>query len=179
MSCQNSCVPADILVFQYLMTASRFNQYFLNHNKMQNVIHDSDVSLVLIILFCVFFLISLCSGTNLHSCIVMFHVHIYQHHSYMTINRNSPESLKISVLQNVCIQCFINCLPQIVILSHHDQLAFDIRPRCWPRLPSWLVNFEHPQSTYLLNVQRFLIMTQWITLQYLSIMVSFMCTVGY
>ena len=58
-----------------------------------------------------------------------------------------------------------------VMLSLHGQLVLDIWTRCWPRVLKltclWLVNFQHPRSTSLLNIQHYMLLTQWITLQYI------------
>ena len=58
------------------------------------------------------------------------------------------------------------------MVSLHDQLALDIRPRCWPRVLKLtrprLIHFEHPRSTSVLNIQHYLIMIQWIALQHLA-----------
>ena len=76
--------------------------------------------------------------------------------------------------RQVCNRRFIACLQlktweNRVILSRHDQVALDIRPRCWLRVLKLtrlrLISFEHPQSTSRSNIQSYLIMTQWITLQ--------------
>ena len=79
---------------------------------------------------------------------------------------NANETVAIDVLVVVYNKTWENR----VMLSLHGQLMLDIRPRCWLRMLKLtrlrLVNFYHPQSTSLPNIQHYLIMTRWITLQY-------------
>ena len=77
---------------------------------------------------------------------------------------NANETVAIDVLVVVYNKTWENR----VMLSLHGQLVLDIRPRCWLRMLKLtrlrLVNFYHPQSTSLPNIQHYLIMTRWITL---------------
>ena len=90
---------------------------------------------------------------------------------------NANETVAIDILVVVYNKTWENR----VMLTLHGQLVLDIRPRCWLRMLKLtrlrLVNFYHPQSTSLPNIQHYLIMTRWITLQYLLalILVSAAC----
>ena len=81
---------------------------------------------------------------------------------------NANETVAIDVLVVVYNKTWENR----VMLSLHGQLVLDIRPRCWLRMLKFtrlrLVNFYHPQSTSLPNIQHYLIMTRWITLHYFN-----------
>ena len=59
MSYQNSHVPADILPFLSILSQLNGLMILINRYKTQNVTHNNDVFLVLIVLFCVFFFVLL------------------------------------------------------------------------------------------------------------------------
>ena len=154
---EQSCTSSYPKVFPYPTVASRFNQYFINHYMKQNVFHISLLIIdLLIVLPRVFFLISL----NMFACQFLFAFYYFHMHACQC---------------NGCNQRFSGCLldktwENQVMLFLHGQLALDIRPRCWPRVLKLtclqLVNFEHPLLTSLLNIQCYLIMTQWITFEH-------------
>ena len=98
---------------------------------------------------------------------VLFRRAMWAHQFTVTLTcTNANETVAIDVLVVVYNKTWENR----VMLSLHGQLVLDIRPRCWLRMLKLtrlrLVNFYHPQSTSLPNIQHYLIMTRWITLQY-------------
>ena len=98
---------------------------------------------------------------------VLFRRAMWAHQFMVTLTcTNGNETVAIDVLVVVYNKTWENR----VMLSLHGQLVLDIRPRCWLRMLKLtrlrLVNFYHPQSTSLPNIQHYLIMTRWITLQY-------------
>ena len=98
---------------------------------------------------------------------VLFRCAMWPHQFTVTLTcTNANETVAIDVLVVVYNKTWENR----VMLSLHGQLVLDIRPRCWLRMLKLtrlrLVNFYHPQSTSLPNIQHYLIMTRWITLQY-------------
>ena len=98
---------------------------------------------------------------------VLFRRVVWAHQFTVTLTcTNANETVAIDVLVVVYNKTWENR----VMLSLHGQLVLDIRPRCWLRMLKLtrlrLVNFYHPQSTSLPNIQHYLIMTRWITLQY-------------
>ena len=98
---------------------------------------------------------------------VLFRRAIWAHQFTVTLTcTNANETVAIHVLVVVYNKTWENR----VMLTLHGQLVLDIRPRCWLRMLKLtrlrLVNFYHPQSTSLPNIQHYLIMTRWITLQY-------------
>ena len=97
---------------------------------------------------------------------VLFRSAVWAHQFTVTLTcTNANETVAIDVLVVVYNKTWENR----VMLSLHGQLVLDIRPRCWLRMLKLtrlrLVNFYHPQSTSLPNIQHYLIMTRWITLQ--------------
>ena len=98
------------------ISTSWFNQYFINHCKVQNVLHIFLVDL-LIILPWVFFFVSQCPCTNLQFTHCYFHMHACQ--------RNSCNQRFSGLRQNVGESGY-------AISSCHGQLALDNRPWCWP-----------------------------------------------
>ena len=99
---------------------------------------------------------------------VLFRRAMWAHQFTVTLTcTNANETVAIDVLVVVYNKTWENR----VMLSLHGQLVLDIRPRCWLRMLKLtrlrLVNFYHPQSTSLPNIQHYLIMTRWITLQYM------------
>ena len=96
---------------------------------------------------------------------VLFRRAMWAHQFTVTLTcMNANETVAIDVLVVVYNKTWENR----VMLSLHGQLVLDIRPRCWLRMLKLtrlrLVNFYHPQSTSLPNIQHYLIMTRWITL---------------
>ena len=101
---------------------------------------------------------------------VLFRSAMWAHQFTVTLTcTNANETVAIDVLVVVYNKTWENR----VMLSLHGQLVLDIRPRCWLRMLKLtrlrLVNFYHPQSTSLPNIQHYLIMTRWITLQKLAL----------
>ena len=97
---------------------------------------------------------------------VLFRRAMWAHQFTLTLTcTNANETVAIDVLVVVYNKTWENR----VMLSLHGQLVLDIRSRCWLRMLKLtrlrLVNFYHPQSTSLPNIQHYLIMTRWITLQ--------------
>ena len=98
---------------------------------------------------------------------VLFRRAMWAHQFTVTLTcTNANETVAIDVLVVVYNKTWENR----VMLSLHGQLVLDIRPGCWLRMLKLtrlrLVNFYHPQSTSLPNIQHYLIMTRWITLHY-------------
>ena len=98
---------------------------------------------------------------------VLFRRGMWAHQFTVTLTcTNANETVAIDVLVVVYNKTWENR----VMLTLHGQLVLDIRPRCWLRMLKLtrlrLVNFYHPQSTSLPNIQHYLIMTRWITLHY-------------
>ena len=61
----------------------------------------------------------------------------------------------------------------LVLLPCTVSNSIHLWPRCWPRMLKLtchqLVNFKHLQSASTPNIQRYLVMTQWITLYSISV----------
>ena len=78
---------------------------------------------------------------------------------------------KVEIVIDVLVVVYDKTWENWVMLSLHGQLALDIWTRCWPRVLMltrlWHVNFQHPRSTSLLNIQHYMLLTRWITLQYI------------
>ena len=109
------------------------NQHFikpLNGEKCTSYLSVVDLSIVLPR---VFFFASLCGGTNLRL-------------------RSRARSQR-NCCDHVLVVVYNKTWENRVMLSLHDQLVRDIRPRCWLRMLKLtrlrLINFYHPQSTSL------------------------------
>ena len=122
-----------------------------------------------------FFSLSLRLCTDWYSCIVTSTCTYANVASYVVVNRIAWENFSSQFSRRFAINALMIVYDKKkksenrVMLSHHGQLALDLRPRCWPREFKLtclrLVNSEHPQSTSQLNVLCYLIVTQWITVQ--------------
>ena len=75
----------------------------------------------------------------------------------------------ITVVIDVLVVVYNKMWENRAMLSLHGQLVLDIWPRCWPRVLK-LTRLRHvnlaPSLNISADIQHYLIMTQWIILQY-------------